>query len=245
MFSSEIKDYPGIFIFYSGNSSDHYAYLTIKNNELAYSNLWDLKYDENVDLYSEDKVVAFTNDKRIITESKYLRDTNKDIYRIKFSYNAVEEPFLSILNNKQQFYYALKQKYVTMSTYFNSVWKYSTIDLDADGNKEFAVMLEDNNILIFRNTGDSTICFNFGVHAMYQINKDGTFCWKSNAGNTYGCSKLKFTANTFEQVELWRVEHDENDNDVIAFFVNDKPASKQEFEEFSANFSTESIVWLS
>ena len=102
-------------------------------------------------------------------------------------------------------------------------------------------MLQDGDIVILRKNGDLIFGYDFGAHSMYQINKDGIYHWNADDGNTYGCSQLVFSQNKCESVELFRVEHSENDS--ITYYVDDKVVSKNEFNEEEAKINTESIVW--
>ncbi len=153
----------------------------------------------------------------------------------------IAEPFLSILKNRQSFYSANRQANIPLSSYGKNIQKFSMIDMDADNNQEVAVMFDDGNILILRKEGTSVFGFDFGLHAMYQINKDGSFLWNSDTGNTYGCSKLRFTGSKYETVELWRVENNESGS--VMYYLNNNPVSKDDFESISVQSNRENINW--
>ncbi len=153
-----------------------------------------------------------------------------------------EEAFFSILNSNRSFYSASRKENILISDYQRKIWQYATVDLDSDEKDEFVVMFNDGSILIIKSDKDSEIGFDFGLHAMYQINTDGSFNWNADSGNTYGCSRLQFSGNECTTVELWRVEHDGSDS--VAYYVDDTLVSESEFQIASEQFSSESIVWI-
>lgn len=158
------------------------------------------------------------------------------------SFESVAEPFRSILEDKQMFFSAARKENVKLSSCYHNLWQYATIDLDADDTDEFALMLQDGDVLILRKNADSVVGFDFSSHAMYQINKDGTYAWNSDAGKTYGCSRLQFAGNQCKSIELFRVEHSEND--LITYFVAGVAVSETDFKNAQAKVNTESIVWI-
>lgn len=159
------------------------------------------------------------------------------------TFESVAEPFRSILEDKQTFYSATKKENVKISSYNRDMLQYTAVDFDSDDVDEFAIMLQDGDIVILRKNGDSVVGFNFGVRSIYQINKDGTYAWNENSGNIYGCSKLEFSQNDCKSVELFRVERGENDS--ISYYVNGKFVPENEYKAALAKISTESISWTS
>ena len=113
--------------------------------------------------------------------------------------------------------------------------------MDDDNNGEVAVMFNDGNILILRQNGESVTGYSFGLHAMYQINEDGSFLWNRDAGNVYGCSKLKFSDKGYETTELWRVETDSTG--ATTYYVENKSVSKESFEAATTQKNKKSIMW--
>lgn len=157
------------------------------------------------------------------------------------SNTALQTHFLLILENKQAFYSADEEKDITLSDYNKNVWQYACVDMNNDNRDELAIMFEDGNILILKNNGTSTTGFQFGLNSMYQINKDGSFLWNDNAGNTYGCSTLKFKENQYETVELWRVEN--NGAGLTAYYINNKLVPKSDFNALSEKRNEKGIEW--
>ncbi len=151
------------------------------------------------------------------------------------------ELFVSLLQNQQSFYSINRKTDCFLSDYNKSIWKYSTVDMDSDKDPELAIMFEDGNILILRKDSASIFGYDFGIHSMYQINDDGSFLWNGDTGNVYGCSVVEFSGDQYKTVELWRVENDESDS--TAYYVNEKPVSKEEFETVSLESDAKSINW--
>lgn len=153
----------------------------------------------------------------------------------------IAEPFSKILKNEQAFYTSYSKTNITLSDYNKTVWQYSLVDMDADGNDELAIMFEDGNIIILRQKDDKVLGYDFGLHSMYQINSDGSFLWNSDAGSIYGCSTLKFEDEQYKTNELWRVEND--GNNTITYYVNGKTVTKNEFDALNEKRNKKSIEW--
>ena len=74
-----------------------------------------------------------------------------------------------------------------------------------------------------------------------RIKKDGTFSWNStsNVGHEYGVSRLVTYGYYTRTVELWKIRNDGTDH--TEFFVLDQLVSFEEFSEFQALLSDESV----
>ena len=184
---------------------------------------------------SSDNQQSNTNNSSVTNNNSSLKPST--------SFEAVAEPYRSILEDKQTFYSATKKENVKISSYNRDIWQYAAVDFDSDGINEFAVMLQDGDIVILRKNGDLIFGFDFGLRSMSQINKDGTYAWNDNSGNIYGCSKLEFSQNECKSVELFRVEQGENNS--ITYYVGSKAATEKEYKEANAKVNTQSITWTS
>ena len=77
-FSSDNINYPGIFYFTVSGGVNHYGYMTIKDKNLSFENLWEENYateSEN----SVNRIKELSSNKDLISESKALFDKNLDI----------------------------------------------------------------------------------------------------------------------------------------------------------------------
>lgn len=183
---------------------------------------------------------SYSNNQQSNTNNSSVTNNNSSL-KPSTSFDSVAEPYRSILEDKKTFFSAQDKKDIKISSYNRDIWQYATVDFDSDGLDEFAIMLQDGDIVILRKNGDSVVGFNFGVHSMYQINKDGTYTWNANSGNIYGCSKLEFLQSDCKSVELFRLEQGENDS--TTYYVGNKVATENEFKLAQAKISTESIAW--
>ncbi|MBQ3528937.1 MAG: hypothetical protein IJA47_00415 [Oscillospiraceae bacterium] len=154
----------------------------------------------------------------------------------------VAEPFASVLNSKKSFYFENRGKSVVLSDYHKSIWKLTSVDIDSDGNKELAVMFgAGEGILILWQDGTSVYGYEFGVHEMYRLNKDGTFLWNTNAGNTYGCSSIAFEGTKVKTTEVWRVEHDGSGG--YTYYAGKKPSTKEIVNAIQQIRNSEGVGW--
>lgn len=159
--------------------------------------------------------------------------------------------FAALLENQQKFRVASyagdknPPAYV-LSSYLakrrDSIQSYAILDMDEDGEQELILRLAaEEDKLIITKDGDSYFGFFFSLRGMYRINTDGTFNWNTNAGKTYGCSKLQFTGSDYEEIELWRVETAEDDS--VVYYVNEEIVSEALFK--SAAVQSDEIEWVS
>ena len=159
--------------------------------------------------------------------------------------------FAALLENQQKFRVASyagdrnPPAYV-LSNYLakrrDSVQSYVILDMDENGEQELILKLgNEGDKLIISKNGDSYFGFFFSMRGMYRINTDGTFNWNTNAGKTYGCSKLQFTGSNYEEIELWRVETAEDGG--VAYYVNEEIVSEALFKV--AAIQSDEIEWLS
>ena len=148
---------------------------------------------------------------------------------------------LSVLYNNQSFYSDSRQTEITLSTYQKDVWMFAIVDMDADRKNELAVQFDDGNILLLRQTDEILHGYDFGMRGMYRIFKDGTFLWNEDAGNTYGCSKLRFADTGTQTTELWRVKN--NGSDGFTFYVGDQQVSEAEFNTINQQYHAEEVIW--
>ena len=156
----------------------------------------------------------------------------------------VAEPFASVLNSKKPFYFENEGKSVLLSDYYKSFWKLTSVDIDHDGNKEIAVMFHgagggDGTLILWQH-GGSVFGYEFGFRALYRINKDGTFLWNTDSGNTYGCSSIAFVGTEVKTTELWRVEH--NDGSFTSY-IDNKLVSQEQMNAFPQYRDLEEVEW--
>ena len=157
----------------------------------------------------------------------------------------VAEPFASVLNSKKSFYFENEGKSVLLSDYYTSIWKLTSVDIDHDGNKEIAVMFDvdggGGGTLVLWQDGTSVFGYNFGFREMYRLNKDGTFLWNTNSGNTYGCSSIAFEGTKVKTTEVWRVEHDGSGGYI--YYAGNKPSTKEVVNAIQQIRNSEGVGW--
>ena len=157
----------------------------------------------------------------------------------------VAEPFASVLNSKKSFYFENEGKSVRLSDYYTSIWKLTSVDIDHDGNKEIAVMFDvdggGGGTLVLWQDGISVYGYEFGFREMYRLNKDGTFLWNTNSGNTYGCSSIAFEGTKVKTTEVWRVEHDGSGGYI--YYAGNKPSTKEVVNAIQQIRNSEGVGW--
>ena len=87
LFSSESMNYPGIFYFYVSGGLNHYEYINIQDKELNIQELWNEDYSGIYKEMGEEREVIekFSDDDKIIKESRDLYNNNCDLTFIKMS----------------------------------------------------------------------------------------------------------------------------------------------------------------
>ena len=162
----------------------------------------------------------------------------------------IPQQFLHIINDQQEFYFAdynaedgVSSYYLSdfLAEYRDAIGRYTLIDMDGDNQEELIMELErEEDKLIIRKDGSSFIGFRFGLRGMYRINIDGSFLWNTKAGKIFGCSKLQFNGNEYNEIELWRMELS-TDNTTFEYFVDGKSVSEEYFN--SKAVESDEIVW--
>jgi len=160
--------------------------------------------------------------------------------------DPADMPLLSVLYNNQPFYsyegpYSGNVKH-TITDYHWDIWRFTVVDMDGDRKNELAVEFDDGSVLILWQDNGVVYGDLFGIHGMYKLFKNGTFLWNSNAGNIYGCSKLRFTEEGTQTTELWRVEHDGSGG--FTCYVDDKQVSEAEYNAMIQQYNSEEEVWF-
>ncbi|MBD9201590.1 MAG: hypothetical protein EGQ18_00350 [Eubacterium ventriosum] len=80
-------NYPGIFYFYVSGGLNHYGYINIQDKELNIQELWNEDYSGIYKEMGEEREVIekFSDDDKIIKESRDLYNNNCDLTFIKMS----------------------------------------------------------------------------------------------------------------------------------------------------------------
>ena len=77
---SDNPSYPGIFFFFVGGGVEHYGYLTVKDNEFIYEELWNEDYSGfYVERDGRNRIEEYSDDKGLINESRIVYSENNDI----------------------------------------------------------------------------------------------------------------------------------------------------------------------
>lgn len=162
----------------------------------------------------------------------------------------ISKLFMPIINDQQSFCVADYNIPDGVSHYYlsdfltkrqDTVKRYTLIDMDGDNQEELIMeLVREEDKLIIRKDESSFIGFHFGLRGMYRINLDGSFLWNTKAGKIFGCSKLQFNGNEYNEIELWRVELNE-DNTTFEYFVDGKSVSEEYFN--SKAVESDEIVW--
>jgi hypothetical protein len=92
LFSSDHSAYPGIFCYFEGGGLDHYGYLTIRDNQVVYEELWNEDYSgisEELGIKRE-RVEEVSSDKQMISESRKIIEKNNDLSFQRLDQKSIE-----------------------------------------------------------------------------------------------------------------------------------------------------------
>ena len=104
---------------------------------------------------------------------------------------------------------------------------FSLVDFNQDGILE-VVLYGSPNLILHYNGGVRV--YEANDHEIYNINKDGTFYWNSDAGKKYGSATIYFSENTCYCARLTKSilnESGSTDN-----FINSIPVSPEELQNY-------------
>lgn len=154
--------------------------------------------------------------------------------------------FLAVLQNKQTF--VMDKNHFNgeaiilsrlLDEYDDHIGRYTLVDMDEDDLPELVIQFRSLNYnLVIKKDGNHCYGYLFGIRAMRSIHTDGTFDWAEGAGHT-GCSRLRFSGDTYEIVELWHMDEDDSHGN---YYVNGKTVTKDKYLAATANQASE-VVW--
>ena len=173
----------------------------------------------------------------------YLSDTDSTAQTVTID---LPDHFLAVMQNNQTL--VMDKDYfggeaITLSRLLNQyddhIGQYTLVDMDGDDAPELVVQFRSLNYnVVIRKDGNRYYGYLFGIRAMQSIHTDGTFYWAGGAGYT-GCSRLKFNGETYETVELWRMDEDASHGN---YYVDGKAVTKEAYLAATAKAAPE-VAW--
>lgn len=155
--------------------------------------------------------------------------------------SSLSEYFAAVLEDEQPFVYDGEEVTLShlLSHYETDINRYTLVDMDGDKQPEMAVDFAGGQFVLVLHK-DSEVCYGylFGFRSMYQINTDGSFYWNSSASD-HGCARLQFNGDSYEWIELWSTSLKDTD----LYYVNGKPASKEEYDAVASEEKQE-VEWF-
>ena len=155
--------------------------------------------------------------------------------------SSLSEYFTAVLEDKQTFVYDGAKVTLShlLSDYKSDINRYTLVDMDGDGQTEMVVDFVGGQFnLVLHKDDDACYGYLFGFRSMYQIHTDGS-CYWNNSASDYGCARLQFHGDSYEWIELWST----NLKDTDLYYVNGKPASKEEYDAV-ASVEKKEVEWV-
>lgn len=155
--------------------------------------------------------------------------------------SSSSEYFTAVLEDKQTFVYDGGEVTLShlLSDYKSDINRYTLVDMDGDKQTEMVVDFVGGQFnLVLHRDDDACYGYLFGFRSMYQINTDGS-CYWNNSASEYGCARLQFHGDSYEWIELWST----NLKDTDLYYVNGKPASKEEYDAV-ASVEKKEVEWV-
>ena len=191
--------------------------------------------DQNTSVTSEqDTIETQITEENESTPNDYSQISNlPDIYQ-----QVLDNKKSFTLRGGEVFIDEYKSPYLQKQLSTCDCVEYAVLDMDGNGDVELLIKGWSEDILVLHIENDVVYGYDFTFRGMYNVAEDGSFCWNTNAGNTYGVSKLIFKNKECDIVEIYRVE---NDN---TYYVNNKEVNKEEFDLFITNRkNVNQITW--
>ena len=162
--------------------------------------------------------------------------------------HIIPEEYLPVIKNQEkiwirgeEFLFREYIPFLQMEAAQQDTVEYTALDMDGDGNRELLIRGGLQDILVLHKENGAVYGYHFSFRAMYYVNFDGTYSWNSDAGTTYGLSKLAFTGETYRQTELYRVS---NDGEDAKYFISNLEVTKKVFEDYNKTYPTaERATW--
>lgn len=165
--------------------------------------------------------------------------TGKDPNEALFTLMGIPEIYRSVLRNQARGFDAREEQF----TYLNDpmLARIAIADVDEDGKMEILVSDHTGNIRILREYNGIVYCYSFSFRGMYHVTPDGYYAWNTNAGNTYGTSKIQFNGGLFACKELYRVENAGTENP--QFYIENEAVTEEALQAYAAQIPRDEINW--
>ncbi len=105
---------------------------------------------------------------------------------------------------------------------------FTVLDSDGDEKADAVVITDGGDSIVLRAYSGSVYAYDFTFRGMYHLQENGVFYWTSNAGSTYGAAKLRFDGEHILTDELYRVEHDKENNDIFSCYIDNTLVTHEE-----------------
>ncbi len=197
--------------------------------------------------------VPISNDEITVTED-IVSDENGSSEAVGSNENIsfeksppeITEPFLSVLRSEVPFYsssgeveYFSELYDYTLGKFIDKDCSYAFVDMNSDGKEELLVQGIDTVVL--SDMGDSVFGFAVNFRALADVCEDGTFGWNYTGfdGLHYGTSVY----NTDWTVTNLFSIHQDDDNDVTKYFIEEKEVTKDEYYEYESKFASNQVTF--
>lgn len=147
----------------------------------------------------------------------------KDANEGLFNTLNIPECYRLVLSNKAKYHDS------PGFSYLNQSGELAVVDVDGDGEVEVLIR-NSYGITLLRHYNGIVYGYNFSVQSMYRLNTDGTYYWNTNAGNSYGSSRLQFNGKKRIGKELHRVEND--GTEYAKFFIDGVEVTEKIFQDY-------------
>ncbi|WP_291635854.1 lysozyme inhibitor LprI family protein, partial [Clostridium sp.] len=190
---------------------------------------------------SSNPINAPSDSKSESNKNDLVLESYKTVLQNKVNFFSVDD------NNKIYLNDILKKQYP--GNIFK-VTRFTVIDMDGDKIPEVVLELSNanNNPMFFEilhYMKGVVYGYNIVYRGLEQLKTDGT-AWSSSGASDNVCGKLKFESNAY-QTDIFGYNKSSQNNDGIttAYFINNKPVTKEAFDSFSKEQNVKKdVAWF-
>lgn len=170
------------------------------------------------------------------------------------SNNSVSEAYKEVLQNKTEFFSTDNNKKLYLNDFLTNEEIYGTIFkathftvLDMDGDKvvviELSVGDEPQFYEVLHYVNDTVYGYLIVYRGLEELKADGTYFYSNGAADN-GIGKLKFESDAFETEILGYSKPSQSDGNLISYYIDNNPVTKESFDSFMNEQSgKKDVVW--
>lgn len=246
LFYSENERFPGIFYFTVGGGVNHYGYMTIKNSELTFEDLWEEDYSGITD--NDTPIREISSNTELIAESKKAYSDSLDIDFSSVDDNNSSEMLYNSFIAGENDAIDKQGNSIKLKSLLTGDTKYTFYDMNGDETPELLIKsnsvltvfwIENNRVSLWRE--DTCYSKPLNNSAIISVRRGG-----APEHTDYSYSVLGYRGDELYRIEF--SEYAESGQNDSKYFINSTEVSESVYTSLTVpllNIGDNNINWIS